>query len=313
MNEPFPKISTNELIEKALGTNDEEKYWEYIRSLHIRGTKEVLDQATQLCESKSIQSIITGADILGQIGVPERTYPEEALAVLRRLIRVQHQNPEVLNSALVAIGHTQKPEDLEGLSLVRCLLTHDNADVRLGVVMALWGHEDQESISTLVKLSRDSNTNVRDWATTGIGSIIEVDSEEIRTALLDRVKNEDKNDENDTYYEALMGLAVRKDPRVIKEILENLKSEDPPSLIFEAAAEIGAEEFIKPMEEQLSISLKEENIDNLWSKSLKENLKIIKQYQKHNQALKSDKKQRGESVYPSHSWCQRQSFCQVFP
>jgi HEAT repeat protein len=296
MNEPFPEINTKELIEKALGTKDEEQYWEYIRSLHIRGTKEVLDQATKLCESESIQSIITGADILGQIGVPERTYPNEALAALRELIKVQDQNPQILNSALVAIGHTQQPEDNNDLVIVRKLSAHDNEDVRLGAVMVLWGHEDPESISTLITLSHDPDPNVRDWATTGIGSIIEADSEEIRAALLDRVKSEDKKDETDTYYEALMGLAVRKDPRAIKPILENLKSEDPPSLIFEAAAEIGAREFIEPMEEQLNLSLKEEDIDKLWRKSLKENLELIKQYQEHNKTFQRTRKTSGRSI-----------------
>ncbi len=280
MNEPFPEISTKELIENALSTDDEEKYWEYIRSLHIRGTKEVVDSAIKLCESDPIKSKVTGADILGQSGVPERSYPKEALSALRKLIKVENQNAEVLNAALVAIGHTQGPEDNEDLEIVRDLCTHESADVRLGVVSALWGHEDSESISTLISLTHDQDPNVRDWATTGIGSIIEVDSEEIRLALLDRLQNEKQSEEFDTYYEALMGLAVRKDSRASIEILKNLNQESPPTLVFEAAVEVGSLEFIKPMEAHLAHAEKEVDINESWIRELRESIQKIQEKNK---------------------------------
>jgi len=282
MKEQFPDIPTDILIAKALSTSaeNEDEYWEYIRSLHVRGSKGVLQAACKLCNSSSNKEKITGADILAQLGVPKRTYPKEALKTLHKLIKQKNLDIQVLNSTLVAIGHTQEADNSYGLNQIIQLSTHSHEDVRLGVVMALWGHEDPDSINTLVALTRDNNSKVRDWATTGIGSIIDTDTEEIRLALWERVEKENREDDSDTYWEALMGLAARKDPKINKEILKNLLSEDPSSLIFEAASELGEQQFLKPMEILLEKAQSEEDISEPWINRLKDSIEIIKNHNK---------------------------------
>lgn len=288
MDEQFTEITTDILISKAISASEknEDDYWDYIRSLHIRGSKEVLQAANKLCNSSSIKERITGSDILAQLGVPDRSFPKEVLNILHNLVREQNQDSQVLNSALVAIGHTQDADNSFGLSQVIKLSTHPNEEVRLGVVMALWGHEDTDSVKTMVALTRDIDSNVRDWATTGIGSIIETDTDEIRIALWERVETEDKEECNDTYWEALMGLATRKDPRIHQEILTNLLLEDPPSLIFEAASELGEQQFLEPMENLLKKAQSEEYISESWVNRLKESIRNIKEKQKHNKKRK---------------------------
>jgi HEAT repeat protein len=91
--------------------------------------------------------------------------------------------------------------------------------VRYAVAYGLEGFEDELAIRTLIVLSRDSDTDVRDWATFALGSQIDLDTPEIRAALLARIVDEDEM----TRGEALVGLARRKDHRVIKPLIKELE------------------------------------------------------------------------------------------
>ncbi|MBE0447984.1 MAG: hypothetical protein IBX64_07800 [Actinobacteria bacterium] len=70
------------LVRRAINAKNYDTARTYIAALHWRGTKEVLDAATSLCHSKNPHERSIGADILGQLGVPERTFPNEALRTL---------------------------------------------------------------------------------------------------------------------------------------------------------------------------------------------------------------------------------------
>ena len=61
---------------------DEDRAWDFVYALHWRGTNEVLDWAVRLCRSSCAVERRVGADILGQLGVPERTFPEVCLRTL---------------------------------------------------------------------------------------------------------------------------------------------------------------------------------------------------------------------------------------
>ena len=80
----------------------------------------------------------------------------------------------------------------------------------------------------------DPDPGVRDWATFGLGSLLDVDTAEVREALLARVDDVG----GDTAGEALVGLARRKDPRALDPINRWLASTDAGNLIVEAAAEL---------------------------------------------------------------------------
>ena len=73
MNLELAKLKTDELINLALAQDEP---WDYIPVLQSRGSKDVLLAAQKLCLSSEIAARKLGVDILGQLGVPERTFPD---------------------------------------------------------------------------------------------------------------------------------------------------------------------------------------------------------------------------------------------
>ncbi len=64
-----------------------------------------------------------------------------------------------------------------------------------------------DAVDVLAVLSRDPDTDVRGWATFGLGSMIDRDTAQVRAALIARLDDPDA----DTRGEALVGLAARGD------------------------------------------------------------------------------------------------------
>jgi HEAT repeat protein len=94
------------------------------------------------------------------------------------------------------------------------------------------GQEDRVAVGTLIELTRDRKAHVRDWATFALGVQIEMDTPEIRQALVERLSDEDA----DTRAEAMVGLARRGDRRVLPALREELTSGSVGTLAVEAAA-----------------------------------------------------------------------------
>ena len=100
--------------------------------------------------------------------------------------------------------------------------------------------EDPTAIATLIELSSDRDEDVRNWATCGLGSMIETDTKEIRSALWRRLREEKKDTDPsyDAFSEAMVGLARRKDLTIVDILLEELTSERVDTLILDAAEEL---------------------------------------------------------------------------
>jgi protein phosphatase len=94
----------NELVNVALTECDEDLAWNAIATLHWRGNEEVLQRAMSLCRSDCQYERRVGADILGQLGVPERTFPRSCGKIVTEMLSTE-QDPDVLQSVLVAISH----------------------------------------------------------------------------------------------------------------------------------------------------------------------------------------------------------------
>jgi HEAT repeat protein len=190
----------------------------------------VLEAAKVLCDSNALRERMLGADILGQLGIPDRTFPEECFQTLKKML-AKEEDEGVLQAITIAFSHLQ---DLRAVELVAPLRRHSNPDVRFAVVRGITQHGSDLAISTLIQLLGDQDNNVRDWATFGLGSIIKTDSQEIRTALLARLSDSDE----DVRAEAMVGLAIRKDIRVLDMVIEELESSDVGILALEAAEEL---------------------------------------------------------------------------
>jgi len=100
--------------------------------LHLRGGRDVFEHICKLCASLETRERRVGADVLGQLGTPNHTFPEEALAVLPGMLE-REQEPEVLHSVAVALGHRRDPRAIEPLV---CLKKHPDARVRHGWPLA---------------------------------------------------------------------------------------------------------------------------------------------------------------------------------
>lgn len=229
--------TNEELISTALLLNpDEDSYWDLVWTLHRRDTLDLLNRAGELCQSSDNAERRLGADILGQIGSPDRKFPKQCLTTLLDRLK-QEKNVDVLKAILIALGHLGQPEAIEPV-LQFC--AHPDPGVRHGVVLALMGHEDQRAVECLIELSQDEDAHNRDWATFGLGTQINLDTPAIREALIERVNDADF----DTRSEAITGLVQRGDLRVIPALMHELTSECVGTLAVEAAATIAAPELL---------------------------------------------------------------------
>lgn len=235
--------SAEELIEYALAEPDEDKAWDAIGTLQLRGTREVFDAARDLCASDDPERRALGADILGGLGEPELPFRDESADLLLGMLDAE-QTPSVLHSIAVALGRLH---DSKAIPALLKLANHPDPIVREGVasglggaLLGIKGHRDDDAIRALIELSADGNLDVRDYATSELAaeSLANVRMPEIADALLHRAADED----DEVRAEALLGLAFRKDRRVVEPLIRELSGrlgdDYVRGLLLEAAAEI---------------------------------------------------------------------------
>ncbi|WP_433614321.1 HEAT repeat domain-containing protein [Dactylosporangium sp. CA-139114] len=130
--------------------------------------------------------------------------------------------------------------DDAALPLLLPLAHHPDAGVRRAVAQALPSvlgeAPPDDTIHALILLSADRDNDVRDWACFALGTqLSELDSTTVRNALAARL--DDPHD--DTRCEALLGLARRRDTRVLPVLHERLARDNVYSLEIDAAGALG--------------------------------------------------------------------------
>jgi HEAT repeat protein len=227
-----------------LGDREDEVAWEAVKKLRFLGTREVLDQAIALTQSTESDRRARGADVLAQLGVQPGIFSSafipERLQALLDLLR-NESDPLVLESAITALGHLRLSEGVQAILLYR---DHPDENVRHAVAFSIPGRENETPavIETLLLLMRDSDSDVRDWATFGLSTQSDADSPAIRDAFVERLQDDDE----DTRAEAAVGLAKRKDLRSLPIILEELQAEEYGVLYEEAASYLLELDIVKP-------------------------------------------------------------------
>ncbi|HEX9120636.1 MAG TPA: HEAT repeat domain-containing protein [Terriglobales bacterium] len=203
----------DEIFARTLkGEYNDDEPWEAVRRLREQGTREVFDVAAKWCDSDDPLVRARGMDVLAQLGktAEQRTnsFPEESYSVVTRTLQ-HEQHPLALTSAISALGHL---DDARAVPLVARYRSHPSDEVRFSVACALGSFpNDALSVETLLALMQDSDEDVRDWATFGLGVLGDIDSAEIRDALAQRLG--DSNE--DVREEAMVGLSKRRDRRVL--------------------------------------------------------------------------------------------------
>jgi HEAT repeat protein len=221
--------SIDELFSAATDWSRDDGFgdWTAVEALQRIGSAEVRDRALALTRSYDPRVRARGVDILAQLGVPDRTYPEECVAAAVRL--ANHDNdPHVVCAAALALGHLRQTKAMP--TLVQ-LAAHPDPDVRYAVAQSLGGATDPTALAALIHLTRDKVADVRDWATFGLGHIGKVDTPEIREALFERLADVDRS----TRTEAICGLACWHDRRAIAPLIEALAKYPSDSALIAAA------------------------------------------------------------------------------
>lgn len=248
-------LSLEELKKGVLSTasGGGDLHWSYVAALQMSGSEEVLGQALRWCRSQDLLERRVGADILGQLGGSGCRSPYRSISIPVLVGMLKDPSPCVLSSVLVALGHLELRGDLDPLLMH---LEHPSKDVRFGLVFALLGNEAQAAIDCLIVLSGDPEEEVRSWATFALGSQVEHDSPMVRQALLDRI--DDEHDE--TRNEALLGLALRNDGRVLPRLIEELGSECVGKLTIEAASALADPELLPALRRLVGQREMDENL-----------------------------------------------------
>lgn len=222
--------SSEELVEahrQELESGEDTR--EAMAILHFRGGKLEFEIGKRLAESDNPDDRSIGADILAQLGWGDRTFLDESVDILIKLLH--DTEPYVIYCAAVGLGHRW---DTRAIAHLIELTEHENSQVRYGVAFGLCGHDDKRAISSLIQLSRDSDDDTRSWAMFGLGTQTDMDSPAIRNALIDGLEDPDLEIRG----ESLVGLAKRKDPRVLNALLKEWELDEISILSLEAAEEL---------------------------------------------------------------------------
>ncbi len=241
-----PKIASmniseiEELFEQTLiGDYQDEVAWAAVKELRQHGSQETFELAAEWCRSDNPRKRARGTDILCQLqrapaknGIgdkPEWMFRDESYLLITKMLENEHDSV-VLESGISALGHLGNPT---AISHIVRYQDHLNEDVRFAVAFALGCFpNDAQAVCGLLKLTFDSDADVRDWAVFGVGVQGDADSPEIREALLRRLDDT----EEDVREEAAVGLGKRQDLHLIPTLRTMLDQPMLKARVAEAAA-----------------------------------------------------------------------------
>lgn len=224
--------------------------WDHIYELHRRSEENIFQAARAWCDSDDPNARKLAADILAQLG-PLTQEGEDQLRPFTRqsipLMRVLLDDSDV-SVIIAAISFFRHHYMSDPIVERAALSSHPSAEVRLAVAQCL-GFEKAPSamsraVDLLIRLSEDHDERVRDWATFGLGYLCHSDTGAIRTALFRRLND----DHLDTRAEALIGLAERRDERVVPFIAAALQANTVDRMAVEAAAILALPTFLEALE-----------------------------------------------------------------
>jgi HEAT repeat protein len=203
--------------------------------VHYRGGLKEFQSGLALLWSSDPLERAVGADVLGQLGWQDRAFLEESVDALLGALRDPDQS--VVESSIIALGHRASSRAIDA---ILPFVDHPSSDLRYASVHGLMPHETPIVIDAFVKLSRDTDRDVRDWATFTLASQFASDSSTLKAALRERVEDPDP----EVRGEAIVGLARRRDSGVAATILRELRGEFHGDWAVQAAGLLGDPQFL---------------------------------------------------------------------
>lgn len=245
--------SVDNLVELARKDNrdDRERSSPALVVLQCSDSSEVFEKAKELTQSQVGCDRALGYKLL--MREPGQAFSSEAKEIV--LDSFERENEA---DGLAMLAYAAMHLETDGRSkFLKTLVDHPSAAVREAVASSLGAQDDRQSISTLIKLTRDCCEDVRNWATFSLGALCHRNTAPVRDALFARLED----DHEETKYEAIFGLAVRKDPRVLQVVKEALQCKRVWSLALEAAEEL-ADPSLYPLLQNLKLKWQGEQSDN---------------------------------------------------
>jgi HEAT repeat protein len=255
--------TNDKLLSRLINNKTDKSRWNNISVLRKRPSKELFAKCVELIKSNNPKIRKIGIDILAQLGLPPRPFLNETLKIYFELLDTEN-DPDVLMSLLYSIGHNNDKLENEQIEKICSFIVTKNSLINEGLAFALLGIDNLNAIETLIKLSSDKLSHIRNWATFGLGTQIERNNKTIREALWERVN--DKNQE--TKLEAIVGLAKRKDKRVNDIIRREIIGGEYGTLLFEAIIETQDKEFLPLLKQNLRTIKDDKTINTKWEKDL---------------------------------------------
>jgi HEAT repeat protein len=257
--------TTEKLFFRLINNKSDKTYWDNITALRKRPTIEVFDRSIELTNSLDARIRTIGINVLAQLGSASRPFRAETVVRFFELLQSE-TDPETLRVLLVSIGHNNERLTKEQIANLCEFGASPHGLVREGLVFSLLRIRNPKAIDTLILLSSDKSSYIRDWATFGIGSLNDSNNKKIRAALWVRVDDEHL----DTRCEAIVGLARRKDIRVREIIKRELQDGEYGTWLFEAILEFGDKQYLPTLRRTFKTSSKDSSVEERWLKSLKE-------------------------------------------
>ncbi|MET9434480.1 ankyrin repeat domain-containing protein [Streptomyces sp. NPDC006551] len=261
-----------ELAARALrcGDPDLDDWTEAVAALASRADEETFHAAAAWCAGDTILRRSLGASVLGGLD----TFGSRSLPLLRRLATETLSTPGASGvgaagspasgpvaglgaagspasrpgggeggrePALAVVAALGRVGDAAGLPELLAFAGHADAEVRRAVGTALTGlvpAGHARAVDTLLALSRDHDSGVRDWATLALAEVPE-DTPVLREALAARLDDPDP----DVVAEAARGLAMRQDPRATEALAALLADATPDGTARDTA--LAALEFVR--------------------------------------------------------------------
>ena len=258
--------STQRLIRRALSHPAPGAAWSAVSLLQRRGSAPTLTRLRALARSANAHRRALAMDIAAQLQVPATGIDDAqafALEATQALLvsGLYDRNAGVQLAAIAGLGHRPAPDALPRLLE---LAGHPDSRIRFALACALGSYAQPEATAALMRLARDRDDDVRDWATFGIGALRDTDDEAIRALLWDNAHDLDR----DVRGEAVVGLARRGDPRVIELLKQRLADGDCRGYELEAVQEMPRPELLAPLQALLADAERTRAHSTVWLSEL---------------------------------------------
>jgi hypothetical protein len=222
------------------GIEDTHTYWNLVCNLHSRSDARLFGICAAWAGDTDPSLRRTAADVLAQLDYDhDKPHRDASEPILDHMLGDTHL--PVVASALVALGWLKRGD----VERIVAWAHNDDRRIRRAVVKALSGRDEPTAVAMMIVLSRDTDTDVRTWASWGLAIDSHVDTPPVRDALFARMEDTDAQ----TRLEAIYGLAVRGDRRAVPHVARELRaSADVASMIIEAAGHVPDGSFMTALD-----------------------------------------------------------------